>query len=49
MEKRELTARKLDALCESTVGDVPKVIEAARQSAARTLNSIMNARYWLHK
>lgn len=37
----------IDVQYESVLGDVFKIIEATRQSAARTVNSIMTAAYWL--
>ena len=37
----------IDVQYESVLGDVFKIIEAARQSAARTVNSIITAAYWL--
>lgn len=46
-KKLELKARKLDAQYESIFGDVSKIIEAARRSAARSVNSVMTAAYWL--
>lgn len=45
--KLELKARKLDAQYESIFGDVSKIIEAARRSVARSVNSVMTAAYWL--
>jgi len=39
--------KKLDAQYESIFGDVAEIIEAARRSAARSVNSIMTAAYWL--
>ncbi|RLB89333.1 MAG: DUF1016 domain-containing protein [Deltaproteobacteria bacterium] len=38
---------ELDARYESIFGDVAEIIEAARRSAARSVNSIMTAAYWL--
>jgi len=38
---------KLDAQYESIFGDVSKIIEAARRSAVRSVNTVMTAAYWL--
>lgn len=46
-KKLELKARKLDAQYESIFGDMSKIIEAARRSAARSVNCVMTAAYWL--
>ena len=46
-KKGETKYGMIDVQYESVLGDVSKVIEAARQSAARTVNSIMTAAYWL--
>ena len=47
MEKRELKARKLDALYASIFGDVSRIIEVARHQAARSVNAVLTAAYWL--
>ncbi len=48
MEKKgEKKSGMIGAQYESVFGDVSRVIEAARQSAARTVNSIMTGAYWL--
>jgi hypothetical protein len=39
--------KKLDEPYESALGDIFRVIDAARKSAARSVNSIMTAAYWL--
>ena len=46
-KKGETKYAMMDVQYESVLGDVLKIIEAARQSAARTVNSIMTAAYWL--
>ncbi len=38
---------RLDVHYDSVLGDISDVIEAARKSAARSVNSIMTATYWL--
>lgn len=38
---------KLDIHYDSILGDISNVIDAARRSAARSINSIMTAAYWL--
>jgi hypothetical protein len=47
MEKRELKAMKLDGLYESIFGDVSGIIEVARHQAARSVNAVLTAAYWL--
>jgi hypothetical protein len=47
MENRELKARKLDALYASIFGDVSRIIEVARHQAARSVNAVLTAAYWL--
>ncbi len=37
----------LDAHYDSVLGEISSVIEAARRSAARSVNCIMTAAYWL--
>ena len=39
--------RGLDAQYGSILGDITSVIDAARKSAARSVNCIMTATYWL--
>jgi len=46
-KKLEVRTGELDAQYESIFGDVAEIIEAARRSAARSVNSIMTAAYWL--
>ena len=46
-QKGEAKYGMRDVQYESVLGDVTKVIEAARQSTVRTVNSIMTAAYWL--
>ena len=38
---------RLDVHYDSVLGDISNVIDAARKSAARSINSIMTAAYWL--
>ncbi len=45
-KKRERTG-EIDVQYESIFNDVSGIIEAARSSAARSVNSIMTAAYWL--
>ena len=46
-KKGETKYGMIDVQYESVFSDVFKIIEATRQSAARTVNSIMTAAYWL--
>ena len=46
-KKLEVRTGELDAQYKSIFGDVAEIIEAARRSAARSVNSIMTAAYWL--
>jgi len=46
-KKLEVRTRELDAQYESIFSDVAEIIEAARRSAARSVNAIMTAAYWL--
>jgi hypothetical protein len=46
-KKGDTKSGMIDVQYESVLGDVFKIIEATRQSAARTVNSIMTAAYWL--
>lgn len=48
MTKKPTTlSRRLEAHYDSVLGDISKVIDAARKSAARSVNCIMTAAYWL--
>ena len=47
MKKPRIKAGQLDARYESIFGDVSRIIDAARRSAARSVNAIMTAAYWL--
>ena len=47
MKKSRAKAGQLDARYESIFGDVSRIIDAARTSAARSVNAIMTAAYWL--
>ncbi len=47
MKKRTVKTGKLDAPHQSIFGDVSRIIDAARQSAARSVNAVMTAAYWL--
>jgi len=46
-KKREVKTGKPDSKYKSVFGDVASIIEAARRSTARSVNSIMTAAYWL--
>ena len=46
MKKPTVKAGKPDAQCQSIVGDVYRIIDAARRSAARSVNAVMAAAYW---
>ena len=45
--KRTVTTGGLDAPYRAVFGDVSKIIDAARESAARSVNAAMTAAYWL--
>ena len=45
--KRAVTTGALDAPYRAVFGDVSKIIDAARESAARSVNAAMTAAYWL--
>ena len=49
--RRQLTPRRSDlgqdSPYEAVFGDVSKIIDAARESAARSVNAVMTAAYWL--
>ncbi len=47
MKKPIVRASDLDAQYQSIFGDVSSIIDAARQSAARSVNAIMTAAYWM--
>lgn len=48
MSKKPIKQRKSgEANYESILGDVARIVEAARRSAARSVNCIMTAAYWL--
>ena len=47
MKKRMVKSGKLDAPHQSIFGDVTRIIDAAKQSAARSVNAVMTAAYWL--
>ena len=47
MKKPMTKAGQLDARYESIFGDVSRIIDAARQSATRSVNAVMTAAYWL--
>lgn len=47
MKKPTVKSAKLDAPHQSIFGDVTRIIDAARQSAARSVNAVMTAAYWL--
>ena len=42
-----MTPGELDAPYQAVLGDVSKIIDAARESAARSVNAAMTAAYWL--
>ena len=44
---RKATTGRLDAGYRAVFGDVSKIIDAARESAARSVNATMTAAYWL--
>ena len=46
-KKPILTDEKLDAQYQAIFGDVSRIVDAARQSAARSVNAVMTAAYWL--
>ena len=47
MKTTTVNADRLDTRYASVFGDVAKIIDAARGSAARSVNAIMTAAYWL--
>ena len=46
-QKEETPVKNLQAPYDSILGEIATVIDAARRSAARSVNSIMTAAYWL--
>ena len=47
MKKPILTDDKPDAQYQAIFGDVSRIVDAARQSAARSVNAVMTAAYWM--
>ena len=47
MRKSIINKSELDARYQSIFGDVSRIIDAARQSATRSVNAAMTAAYWL--
>ena len=47
MKKSILKDDKLDAQYQAIFGDVSRIVDAARQSAARSVNAVMTATYWM--
>ena len=47
MKKTIVKADELDAQYQSIFGDVSSIIDAARRSAARSVNAVMTAAYWM--
>lgn len=47
MKKPIVKADELDAQYQSIFGDVSSIIDAARRSAARSVNAVMTAAYWM--
>ena len=45
--KKTVAAAELDAPYQVVFGDVPKIVDAARDSATRSVNAAMTAAYWL--
>jgi hypothetical protein len=46
-KKEEKLPSSIDVQYETILGDISNVIDAARRSAARSVNCIMTAAYWL--
>ena len=44
---KPVTPGRVDAPYEAVYGDVSKIIDSARESAARAVNAAMTAAYWL--
>ena len=47
IEKKPVTPGRLDAPYQTVFGDLSKIIDAARESASRSVNAAMTAAYWL--
>ena len=47
MKKPMVKYREVDARYQSVFGDVSGIIDVARRSAARSVNAVMTAAYWL--
>ncbi len=47
MRKPTVKSGELDPQYESILGDVSRIVDAARQSTARSVNALMTAAYWL--
>ena len=47
MKRTAAKAHELDVSYEIVFGDVSKIIDAARDSAVRSVNASMTAAYWL--
>ena len=47
MKKPIVKTDELDAQYQSIFGDVSIIIDAARRSAARSVNAVMTAAYWM--
>jgi len=47
MKKPIVKADELDAQYQSIFGDVSSIIDEARQTAARSINAVMTAAYWM--
>ena len=47
MKKPIVKAHELDAQYQSIFGDVSSIIDEARQTAARSVNAVMTAAYWM--
>ena len=47
MKKSILKDDKIDAQYQAIFGDVSRIVDSARQSAARSVNAVMTAAYWM--
>lgn len=47
MKKSARTAAKVDERLGSVLGDISNIVDAARRTAARSVNRVMTAAYWL--
>ncbi len=47
MKERMLTDEETDVRYQAIFGDVSRIVDAARRSAARSANSVMTAAYWM--